>query len=322
MRVGIVGTNFISDWVVDASREVSDFHPTTVYSRSAARGESFRAQHGLDRAVDDYADLLSDQEIDAVYIASPMAAHATQTIAALEAGKHVLCEKTLGCSRTEFDAIVAAAETNRRVVVEEVRPLFDPAWQVIRDALPRIGALRRAAFEKCQYSSRYDAFRAGEVRNAFRPELGNSALRDIGVYCLHPALDLFGVPASVQSASVRLSNGFEAQGSILLEYSGHVVELSYSKITTSVRPSILEGEDGTIVIDSVAEPSTVDLIPRDGEAERLVSAPLEGAQQNLSDALAGFVDLVAAGETHHRRLEISGWAVDVIDQVEARAHRG
>lgn len=314
MRLGIVGTGFISSWLVAACQHVAGVDPVAIYSRSAQAGEAFAQANGIAQVFTDYGEMLARPDLDAVYVASPMLAHASQTIAALEAGKHVLCEKTLGLNSIEFEAIVAASQRHQRVVVEEVRPLFDPAWSTIRERLPELGAIRRVAFEKCQYSSRYDAFRAGEVLNAFNPALGNSALGDIGVYCLHPVLDLFGPPTSVAATSVLLSNGVEGSGSITLGYDGMFAELTYSKISESVRPSVIEGEDATMLIDSVAEPSTVVIKHRDGRTEDVLTNPLIGPQQNLPHALAGFRDLVTRGEVEHRRLQISRWAMQVIDQ--------
>lgn len=73
-----------------------------------------------------------------------------------------------------------------------MRPDFDPAFDMIKNALPRIGKIRRASFEFCQYSSRYDRFKDGIIENAFNPALGNAAVSDIGVYCIH-SLSAFSV---------------------------------------------------------------------------------------------------------------------------------
>ena len=122
-----------------------------------------------------------------------------------------------------------------------MRPDFDPAFDLIEENLPRIGKLRRATFEFCQYSSRYDSYREGIIQNAFNPELGNAAVMDIGVYCIHSLVRLFGMPQSIRALSTKLPNGFDGSGIVLMEYDGMTAEAVYSKISVSVNPSVLQG---------------------------------------------------------------------------------
>lgn len=313
VRIGIIGTNFISDWLVAASAKVSQVEITAVQSRTRERGEEFAARHGIGVVHTDLDAMLADSDIDAVYVASPNAVHAEQCLAALRAGKDVLCEKTLGVDAAECATILDAAIQHGRVVLEEVRPLFDPAWQVISDNLPLVGEVRRVAFEKGQYSSRYDKFRAGTIENAFRPELGNSALADIGVYCLQPALDLFGAPKNTTATSIRLHNGFDAAGTLLLSHDDFLIECTYSKISTSVRPSVIEGERGSILIDSVAEPARVEFVGRDGERQPVLDGPPREPQDNLHHALEVFVDLCTERCVEHRWREITMRSRELMD---------
>lgn len=288
MRLGIVGTNFISEWLVEASRQVPDVEAVAVCSRARVTGEQFANRFGLSTVHESLEPLCADPEVDAVYIASPMYAHRDQTMTALAAGKDVLCEKTLGVTLSECEEMLQASERHGRVLLEEIRPLFDPGWTVIREALPLVGTLRRVSLEKNQYSSRYGAFLAGDIQNAFRPELGNSALGDIGIYCLAPIIQLFGAPQSISSTNVTLTNGFDAAGCLVLNYDGFWAEMSYSKISSSVRPSVIEGEKGSIVIDSVGEPSHVVFQANDGTQTVLLDQPHVGAHQNLPHVLAAF----------------------------------
>lgn len=171
-----------------------------IHSRDAARARQFADKIGVAGAYDDLDQLAA--AVDAVYVASPVTSHHPQAIQAISAGRHVLVEKTMGATAGEVADILAAAERAGVVAMEAVRNVHAPAYRIVRDALAEIGVPRHARFEKLQYSSRYDAFRAGAVPNAFDPGLGNSALADIGVYCLQPTLDLFGTPPRTTGASV------------------------------------------------------------------------------------------------------------------------
>ncbi len=299
LRFGVIGTNFISDWFVQAcGRTGGRAVAAAVLSRARASGESFAAKHGIGAVFGDLDAMAA--AVDAVYIASPNALHHPQAMQAIAAGRHVLVEKVMGTSAAEVADIFDAAARQGVVAMEATRHLHAPAHQLIRGALPRLGAVRQATFAKCQYSSRYDKFRAGEIANAFDPALGNSALADIGVYVLEPAIDLFGPPATATGASAVLHNGFEGAGSMTLGYGDLVVDLSWSKITQGVAPSVILGEDGALVIDDLAEPTLIEIRPRGGRPETLFQAADASPSANLHYEILDFADQVDAGVTDPR----------------------
>ena len=84
--------------------------------------------------------------------------------------------------------------------------------------LQKLGKIRRVTFQMCQYSSRYDKFKNGIIENAFRPELSNGSLMDIGVYCVHPMVKILGKPDRVMASCVKLHNGVDGMGTILASY--------------------------------------------------------------------------------------------------------
>lgn len=301
---GIIGTNFISEWFTAACAATGGRATVTaVCSRDLNRAEQFAEKAGIAGAFD-VLDAMFDT-IDAVYVASPVAAHHDQALRAIAAGKHVLVEKTMGASLEQTEEILAAAQRAGVVAMEAVRNLHTPAYRLIHETLADIGTVRYARIEKLQYSSRYDRFRAGEHMNAFDPELGNSALADIGVYCLQPALDLFGIPAASSGASVWLDNGFEAGGSLQLAYGSAAVDVVYSKIATGVAPSAIYGEEATIVFDDPAETSQVRIITRGGATRTLLQLDTVPAAQTMSHEILDFARQVARGETDARWADLT-----------------
>lgn len=108
LRFGIIGTNFISEWFAAACRETGGrAEPVAVYSRDLGRGRAFADANGVGTAHDDLDALI--EAVDAVYVASPNAAHHPQAMRAIEAGRHVLVEKVIGVSSAQVEEIVAAA---------------------------------------------------------------------------------------------------------------------------------------------------------------------------------------------------------------------
>lgn len=311
LRFGIVGTNFISEWFVRGCQRTNGrATATAVLSRRRETGEEFARANDLELVFDDFDRMT--EAVDAVYIASPNALHHPQALRAIEAGKHVLVEKVMGASLAEVTDILQAAEHHGVVAMEATRNLHSPAHRLVREALPRLGTIRQVRFAKQQYSSRYDRFRAGDIANAFDPSLGNSSLADIGVYVLQPALDLFGAPRTATGASVLLANGFEGAGSMTLGYPGLVVDLSWSKITTGLGPSVILGEDGGLTIDDLAEPSRIELHLRNEEPQVLLDVQTV-ASETLHHEVLAFVAQVEAGATDPRWSEVTRQSRQLMD---------
>lgn len=316
LGIGVVGTNFISDWMLEAAQALPQVRFAAVCSRAQATGDAFAQKHGGLAVYTDYAAMLADAAVQAVYIASPNCAHGQQALQAIAAGRHVLCEKPMAVTGRQFAAMRRAAATAGVVLLEAMRPVYDPALQLIKQQLPLLGPIRRVSLEFCQYSSRYDRFLAGQTLNAFDPSLDNAALLDIGVYCVAVCAALFGRPRRVQANSRFLQNGFEAGGVLLLEYDGFCADIVYSKVCDSVRPSVITGEKGSLTIDKIGMPAQITLCKR-GEAP--AALPYTPVKNNMVYELAAFAAAVAAGDIHHAGLDISGIQADILTEARLQA---
>ncbi|NTU77753.1 MAG: Gfo/Idh/MocA family oxidoreductase [Alphaproteobacteria bacterium] len=316
LRIGIIGTSFVSDWICEAAQMSERCAMSAVFSRDHSRGEAFAGKHGIDSCFDDEEAFLSSDQIDAVYVASPNIAHYRQAMAALAHGKHVLCEKPLAINAAQAERMIAFAHEKGLILLEAIRPVFDPFLTALRDNLHKVGRVRRATFEFCQYSSRYDRFLAGERPNVFEASLGNAALMDLAVYCLQACVAVFGVPQQLTASASFLPNGTEAAGTMLLEYPDQQTTISYSKVTSSVHPSIVQGELGTLVFDTLNQPSYLRMIYRDGRTEELFTP----VKNNMVHELNAFARMVASGESTTSYDEQSLRVLRLLD--EARRQTG
>ena len=262
MRFAVIGSGNIVEKFISAARTCEGFELYAVCSRTKERAEAFAAQQGAKVAFWNLDDLAACKEVEAVYVASPNYAHCAQSIAMMKAGKHVLCEKPMASNEREVQRMLDCAKENNVVLIEAMKSVFEPSFEVLKNALPKIGTIRRVSLSYCQYSSRYDKFKAGEVLNAFRPELSNSSLLDIGVYCVHPVVKLFGEPKSVQATAVKLPGGFDGAGSILLGYDDFQADIHYSKICDGFTPSEFQGENGSILVEHISVPQEITLCLR------------------------------------------------------------
>ena len=197
LRFGTVGTSAIMRLMQQAMAQVDGVECRAVYSRDLARGREFADSVGVAAVCTDYDTLLAREDIDAVYIASPNRFHAEQVCRAMRAGKHVIVEKPAAVTGAEVRQMIDTAREKGVFFFEGITTLFMPKYLQCRVLLPQLGAIQSAELCYAQYSSKYDAYLRGENPNIFNPAMQAGALNDMGVYCIHMAVDLFGMPERV-----------------------------------------------------------------------------------------------------------------------------
>ena len=300
MNFAVVGTNFITDWMLEAGKLCKEFSLKAVYSRSMERAREYAGLHGAKYAFDKLERICDCDEVDAVYVASPISFHAKQSIRFLKAGKHVLCEKPIASNLAELNEMLKCAADNNVVLLEAMRPQFSPALAKIESLLPPLGNIRYANINFCQYSSRYDRFLSGEDVNTFNPKLSNGALMDLGCYCIHVMLRLFGPPQKIKSSKVLLANGFDAVGAILADYANKTVVLNYSKVSDTQSFSEIQGEKGTLQFRQPSNLKEVYLTKRGGRTECITT---DAVDQDMYYELQAFIDYARNPEgisVHHK----------------------
>ena len=168
-----------------------------------------------------------------------------------------------------------------------------PGFKAVLQHLPEIGTVRRYFASYCQYSSRYDKLKAGEVMNAFKPELSNGAVMDLGIYTIYPLVVLWGRPLGISATGTLLSTGVDGQGAVNFEYEDKCATILYSKVADSLLPSEIQGEEGTIVIDKIQSPDRILLKYRNGISQDISVAD---RQNEYYYEVKEFIDLVQSGD--------------------------
>lgn len=289
LRFGIIGTNFIVDTVLDAARLDSRFQVTAIYSRNIETANAFAARHGIPNKFTSLEEMAQSDLIDAVYIASPTACHAEQSILFMKHGKHVLCEKPFASNAKEVKSMIEASKRYNVTLMEAMRSTLTPNFRQVINNLQNVGTVRRYFACYCQYSSRYDKLKEGVVLNAFKPELSNGAIMDLGVYTIYPMVVLFGKPRLIQASGVMLGTGVDGQGAVNFEYDGMNATVLYSKIADSRLPSEIQGEDGILSMDRIDFISNLQFYKRTGESQELTS---DNQKNQYYYVVAEFINLV------------------------------
>ncbi|MCD7850582.1 MAG: Gfo/Idh/MocA family oxidoreductase [Parabacteroides sp.] len=323
VRFGVVGTNFITDWVIAGARQDERFELVAVCSRKQETADAFAAKHQIPYTFTSLEEMAKSPLVDAVYIASPNFLHAEQSILCMKHGKHVLCEKPFASNAREAGEMIAASRKYNVTLMEAMKPTLTPNFLSVRENLGRLGTVRRYFSSYCQYSSRYDKFKEGIVLNAFKPELSNGAMMDIGIYTVYPMVVLFGRPGKIDASGIVLSSGADGQGAVNFEYDGMNATVLYSKIANSSLPTEIQGEDGNMTLDRINIISKVTYTPRLAAASG--KGPVAEPQDISAVAdrdeyyyeVAEFIDLIQSGkrESAINSHENSLITLEIIDEV-------
>ena len=317
IRFAVIGTNWITRQFVDAAHETGKYKLTAVYSRSLEQAQSFANDYPVEHLFTSLEAMAQSDVIDAVYIASPNSLHAPQTELFLRHKKHVICEKPLASNIDEAERVIAAARENQVVLFEAFKTASLPNFQQLQQALPKLGQIRKAFINYCQYSSRYQRYLDGENPNTFNPAFSNGSIMDIGFYCLASAIALWGEPQKIQASASLLESGVDAHGVVMLDYGDFSVTLQHSKVSDSTLPSEIQGEAGALVIEKISECQKVSFVPRGSKAQDL-SQP-----QHINTMLyeaEEFARLVENNEVDHPGMEVSRITAKV--QTEIRRQTG
>lgn len=317
VRFAVIGTNKITDKFIQVAKLCKDFELVAVYSRTKERATEYAHQHGARMVYDDLDELAASKEVDAVYVASPNSFHADQSIKMLKGKKHVLCEKTIASNLQELEQMLKVADDHGVILLEAMRSVFDPGFKAIEDHISKLGTIRRATFQYCQYSSRYDHFKKGIIENAFNPIYSNGALMDIGVYCIHPLVKLFGMPERLWANALILTNGVDGAGTIMVNYKDMQAELIYSKITNSGLASQIQGEKACMVIKEIAHTREITIIYNEGQEEYI---PINKYDNNMYYQVEEFIRLIRTKGNAREHNRYSRMTLSIMD--EARKQMG
>ncbi len=257
LRYAVIGTSKITAQYISAVKTTQQWELCAVFSRTEQTGATFAKEQNIPNVFTNLEQFAKSDLFDAVYIASPNLLHYGHCKLMLENGKHVICEKPFTSYLWQMQELFEIAKQKNLVLLEAIMFMHQPAKLELEKAIEQIGDVKMVLFDNCRRSQQYDKLLNGEIPNIFNPILHTGALMDMGVYCVYPALALFGRPQSITANAVCHKVGTDICGVISLQYPEKVVELRYSKCTTSAIGSEILGENGHISIGSILHVSDI-----------------------------------------------------------------
>ena len=253
MKLAILGPGRIAEKVAQTLVQLPEIECYAVASRTPGKAEAFAKKFGFSKAYTNYIEMLSDPEVELVYITTPHSHHYEQMKLCLEHGKHVICEKAFTINAEQARKIRTLAAEKGLYMAEAIWTRYMPSRKIINDVIQSgiIGTVNTLT-ANLSYNVAY------KERIIF-PELAGGALLDIGIYGLNFALMHFGDDiVRIESTVQKTVTGVDAMETITIFFrGGRMAVLTHSIYCRSDRKGIIHGEKGYMVVENINNPQSV-----------------------------------------------------------------
>ena len=287
VRWGVLSTARINEKVLDGARASDQVEVLAVGSRTQAGAQAYAREHGIERAHGSYDALLADPDVEAVYISLPNSLHVEWAIRALEAGKHVLCEKPLSRRAADVQRAFDVARRSERLLMEAFMYRHNPQTARLVELVAE-GAIGRLRLVRASFSFYLDDLT--DVR--MRGELEGGGLMDVGCYCVNAVRLLCGEPLCAQAEQLVGGAGVDvALAGVLGFADGLLAHFDCGLVLSSRDELVVLGEQGSLHLADPWHCRTPGIELRRSGGSELIETPTANSYalelENLSAAIRG-----------------------------------
>jgi len=245
IRWGIIGLGKIANKFATDLMTLKNIELVAVASRNQQNADDFAQKFNAKKAYNSYLDLAKDNQVDAVYIATPHSFHKEHTLLCLQNKKAVLCEKPFAMNLQEVTEMISVAKENNVLLMEALWTYFLPQYAYLLEVIEtkKFGKLKNVAAD-FGFKAIYDL----ESR-LFKKEVGGGSLLDIGIYPIFAALSTLGKPDLIDANATFFENGVDASCEIIFHYKGAKATLKSSLIEETKTTAIFTFEKAIVKLD-------------------------------------------------------------------------
>ena len=268
-RIGIIGCGWIAEKMAITLQGMENVQAYAIASRDILKARNFAKQWNFTHAYGSYEEMLDDEGVDLVYIATPHSHHYDHTRLSLLKGKPVLCEKSFTANAKQAEALIQLAKEKNLFLTEAIWTRYMPLSQTIRELIDS-GVIGQPILLTANLGyPNYDWERM------HKPELAGGALLDLGVYTLNFAAMAFGTDiVKTTSTCIKSATGIDSQNSITLEYAdGKMAVLNSSLLAKSDRQGIISGDKGFMIVENINNPQQVRVYDEDYRLKATYDCP-------------------------------------------------
>jgi len=242
-RWGIVGPGGIAHKLADALNHVEDASLQAVASTNLQRAKDFSQKYSIPNYYDSYEQLFTDDTVDIIYVATTHNFHCKNVIDALNAKKHVLCEKPMAVNSSQAIQMINSARSNNVFLMEAMWTRFLPMMAEVRGIIDK-GTIGQPQLLHADFGLN---FPFDPQSRAYNPDLAGGALLDLGVYCLALASMIFGKPNNISSTVKMTENSVDGRSTVIFEYDKAKVAVLFQAYDLETpREALIVGTEGLI----------------------------------------------------------------------------
>lgn len=266
MKFAILGAGGIAHKMAYTVSRMQDVELTAIASRDIKKTEPFVEQYGVRKAYGSYEAMLADPEVELVYIAVPHSHHCEWTKKALEAGKHVLCEKAFAVNASQAEEMIDLARKKGLLLAEAIWTRYMPSRRVIEDLLAEgvIGEVHSVSANL--------GYRISMNERMIRPELAGGCLLDLTVYTLNFASMVLGDDIeAIHAHCMYTDTGVDGQDNVMIAYKdGRMASMMTTMYTLTDRSGYIYGTDGFIEVVNINNPEAIRVWSADREGPKVI----------------------------------------------------
>ena len=314
MKVGIIGAGNIAKTLTKTMQQMKDVEVYAISSRSKEKAEEFRREFSLFKAYGSYEELVNDEEVEMVYIATPHSHHYEHMKLCIEHKKAVLCEKAFTFNSEEAREIAELAREKQVYVAEAIWTRYMPSRKIIDEVISS-GIVGKISMMTCNL-----AYDIDDKERIIRPELAGGALLDLGVYGLNFIVMHFGKNIERMDVSVvKTETGVDGKLNISLIYKDKFMAVSTHEIYgCSDKKGIFYGEKGYIVVNNINNPESIDVFDDKNELIKHISFPekISGYEYQITET----VNCIREGklESSSMPLSESVYMMELVDEIKRK----
>ena len=288
MKVGILGAGRIAAVLAETMNKMPEVECYGVASRDLQKAKTFAKEHGFQHAFGSYEGMLADENVELIYIATPHSHHYGHIKMCLEAGKHVLCEKSFTVNEKQAAEVFRIAREKNLLLTEAIWTRYMPSRKIINDLLDQkvIGDV-----QKMTANLNYPLL---DKERIVKPELAGGALLDVGIYPLNFAYMHFGDHVKkIISVAQMTDAGVDEENAMILQYEdGKMAVLNSGIHGKSDNEGVFYGSTGCMVVENINNPENVKIYDTDKNLIREIKVPeqISGYEYEIKETISCIVE--------------------------------
>lgn len=253
MRVGILGAGGIARIMAGTIARMEEADNYAVASRDLGKAQKFAEEWDIPKAYGSYEEMLQDDQVDLVYIAVPHSHHYEWTMAALNAGRNVLCEKAFAANTAQAEEMIKLAGEKKLLLAEAIWTRYMPSRKIIDDLIKK-GSIGEVVTVASNLGYRIDM-----NERMVKPELAGGCLLDLTVYTLNFSSMILGDGIRrIEASMVPTDTGVDGQDTVMLEYEdGKMASMFTTMYALTDRRGLIAGREGFITVQNINNPEKI-----------------------------------------------------------------